>query len=174
MCDFQTSEANNLGLFRCSGKKGAVVRASAALNSEKVGELVVRTLVIAMGGATSGGASPTLRVRLAWPLKGWVSAKVLTAESFVDEWAGGTGWRAGETATTSSARWAAEEECAALGGFERGLRDYRCVRVAHGLKPKPKRLMTDWAIGAAAVVGSSFSCCMFFVGERWVSLSLSF
>ena len=109
------------GLFVVTGKKGAVCRAGVELDSERLVDVPKGETVYVVEASSS--ACGVARLHVAFPVDGWVSAKV------VGRWSsqakrtkhgrdgGGLGFTVGEPAALSKARWDAQERCAGAGGF---------------------------------------------------------
>jgi len=104
-----------------TGKKGAVVRRDAELDSERIADVPKGTICYAMEQRESSDGKA--RVRLCFPEVGWASAKVLGRHACYrdgrgePESVGGYGFVDGEACEVSEARWAAEVACANVGGF---------------------------------------------------------
>ena len=109
------------GLFVVTGKKGAVCRAGCELDSERLVDVPKGETVYVVEASSS--ACGVARLHVAFPVDGWVSAKV------VGRWSsqakrtkhgrdgGGLGFAVGEPAALSKSRWDAQERCAGAGGF---------------------------------------------------------
>ncbi|KAH8092752.1 hypothetical protein JL720_4913 [Aureococcus anophagefferens] len=108
-------------LFVVTGKKGAVCRAGVELDSERLVDVPKGETVYVVEASSS--ACGVARLHVAFPVDGWVSAKV------VGRWSsqakrtkhgrdgGGLGFTVGEPAALSKSRWDAQERCAGAGGF---------------------------------------------------------
>ena len=101
------------GLFVVTGKKGAVCRAGVELDSERLVDVPKGETVYVVEASSS--ACGVARLHVAFPVDGWVSAKV------VGRWSsqakrtkhgrdgGGLGFTVGEPAALSKSRWDAQE-----------------------------------------------------------------
>ena len=134
-----------------TGRRGAVVRAGADLDSAKLAELPRGALVYVV--ARSRSACGAARARLAHPVAGWCSDKVLGGFSWpkarTREEA--VGFEPGEASSITEARWDAEEACASAGGFAGAVPGYRFVSPSERrVAPAAREACEAWCVGLAS------------------------